>query len=111
MALDHVDLTVPDGQTFAVVGPSGCGKSTLLRIVAGLESEYTGRVLYDDQDMKDVPPKDRYIGMVFQSYALYPHFESKGNLAFFFVMSNSAMCVGTIKGWMGVQKAAWEPRR
>jgi len=84
MALDHVNLTVPDGQTFAIVGPSGCGKSTLLRVVAGLVPDYTGRVLYDDQDVRDVPPGDRYIGMVFQNYALYPHFEGRGNLAFFF---------------------------
>jgi len=89
VALDHVNLTIPDGQTFAVVGPSGCGKSTLLRVVAGLESDFTGHVFYDDadgssEDMRDVPPKDRYIGMVFQNYALYPHFEGKGNLAFFF---------------------------
>lgn len=86
VALDHVNLTIPDGQTFAIVGPSGCGKSTLLRVVAGLVTDYTGRVLYDDQDMRDVPPGDRYIGMVFQNYALYPHFEGRGNLAFFFRM-------------------------
>lgn len=84
VALDHVNLTIPDGQTLAVVGPSGCGKSTLLRVVAGLDQDYTGRVYYDGQDMANVPPKDRYIGMVFQNYALYPHFESKGNLSFFF---------------------------
>ena len=73
-ALDQVNLTIPDGQTFAVVGPSGCGKSTLLRVVAGLDGDYTGEVYYDSQPMRDVPPKDRYIGMVFQNYALYPHF-------------------------------------
>jgi len=83
-ALDHVMLTIPDGQTLAVVGPSGCGKSTLLRVVAGLEADYTGHVFYDDEDMGDVPPKDRYIGMVFQNYALYPHFTGRGNLGFFF---------------------------
>jgi len=83
-ALDHVDLTVPDGKTLSIVGPSGCGKSTLLRIVAGLDPEFTGRVLYDGQDMRDVPPRDRYIGMVFQNYALYPHFQGHGNLSFFF---------------------------
>jgi ABC-type sugar transport system ATPase subunit len=88
-ALDRVNLTVPDGQTFAIVGPSGCGKSTLLRVVAGLETDFIGRVFYDEADgtsvdMADIPPKDRHIGMVFQSYALYPHFSSKGNLAFFF---------------------------
>jgi len=90
MALDHTDLTIPDGQTFALIGPSGCGKSTLLRVVAGLETDFTGRVLYDDQDMRDVPPKDRYIGMVFQNYALYPHFKSKGNLRFFFRMRKAS---------------------
>jgi ABC-type sugar transport system ATPase subunit len=56
----------------------------LLRVVAGLVGDYTGRVLYDDQDMADVPAKDRFIGMVFQSYALYPHFKGQGNLSFFF---------------------------
>lgn len=84
VALDHVNLSVPDGQTCAIVGPSGCGKSTLLRVVAGLVPDYSGRVLYDDRDMRDVPPGDRYIGMVFQNYALYPHFEGRGNLTFFF---------------------------
>jgi ABC-type sugar transport system ATPase subunit len=86
VALDHVNLTVPHGQTMAVVGPSGCGKSTLLRVVAGLEPDFTGHVYYDDQDMGQIHPKDRYIGMVFQNYALYPHFLSRGNLGFFFKM-------------------------
>jgi len=85
-ALDRVNLTIADGQTLAVLGPSGCGKSTLLRVVAGLETDYAGRVFYDGEDMRDVPAKDRYIGMVFQNYALYPHFESEGNLGFFFKM-------------------------
>jgi ABC-type sugar transport system ATPase subunit len=56
----------------------------LLRVVAGLDKEYTGQVLFDGRDMADVEPKDRYIGMVFQNYALYPHFEGEGNLRFFF---------------------------
>jgi ABC-type sugar transport system ATPase subunit len=83
-ALDKVNLTIPDGETLAIVGPSGCGKSTLLRVVAGLDPDFKGRVFYDDRDMRDVPPKDRFIGMVFQSYALYPHFKGQGNLSFFF---------------------------
>ena len=83
-ALDHVSLTIPDGQTLAVLGPSGCGKSTLLRVLAGLETEYTGHLYFDDQPMGDVPAKDRHIGMVFQNYALYPHFEGHGNRSFFF---------------------------
>ena len=85
-ALNHVNLTIPDGQTFVVVGPSGCGKSSLLRAVSGLDRTYTGTILYDDVDMADLPPKERQIGMVFQNYALYPHFKGEGNLAFFFRM-------------------------
>ena len=83
-ALDNLNLTILNGETMAIVGPSGCGKSTLLRVVAGLEAPDAGHVYYDDQLMNDTPPKDRGIGMVFQSYALYPHMEGEGNLAFFF---------------------------
>jgi len=83
-ALDGCNLDVADGETIAIVGPSGCGKSTLLRVVAGLLQPQEGRVLYDGQDMADVPPRDRGIGMVFQNYALYPHWESRENLGFFF---------------------------
>src|SRR5215471_1192150 len=82
-ALESVDLTIPNGQTFVVVGPSGCGKTSLLRVVAGLERNYSGQVLFDGQDMKDVPPGKRQIGIVFQNYALYPNFTSEGNLSFF----------------------------
>jgi multiple sugar transport system ATP-binding protein len=83
-ALDNVNLTIPNGQTFVIVGPSGCGKSTLLRVVAGIEKNYTGQVLYDGEEMQNIPPGDRYIGMVFQNYALYPNFNNEGNLSFFF---------------------------
>src|SRR5215216_1084894 len=85
-ALDHVNLTIPNGRIFVVVGPSGCGKSTLLRVVAGLANDYSGQVLYDGEDVQKIPPKDRYIGMVFQNYALYPNFNNEGNLSFFFKM-------------------------
>lgn len=85
-ALDDLSLTVENGETVSIVGPSGCGKSTLLRVVAGLEHPDSGRVLYDGQDMANVPPKDRGIGMVFQNYALYPHMESRLNLGFFFLV-------------------------
>ncbi|MBK9927435.1 MAG: ABC transporter ATP-binding protein [Anaerolineales bacterium] len=86
VALNDVNLTIPHGQTFAIVGPSGCGKSTLLRVLAGIEKEYKGQVLYNGVDVKDVAPGDRYIGMVFQNYALYPNFTNNGNLSFFFKM-------------------------
>ena len=85
-ALDHVNLKVPNGRTFVIVGPSGCGKSTLLRVIAGLDNDYSGEVIYDEEDMRNVPAKDRYIGMVFQNYALYPNFNNQGNLSFFFQM-------------------------
>jgi ABC-type sugar transport system ATPase subunit len=84
IALDNVNLTILNGQIFVVVGPSGCGKSTLLRVVAGIERNYTGEVLYDGEDISAIPPGDRYIGMVFQNYALYPNFSNEGNLSFFF---------------------------
>jgi ABC-type sugar transport system ATPase subunit len=83
-ALDHVNLTVPNGRIFVVVGPSGCGKSTLLRVVSGLANDYSGQVLYDGEDVQNIPPRDRFIGMVFQNYALYPNFNNEGNLSFFF---------------------------
>ena len=70
----------------AVLGPSGCGKSTLLRVISGLDADYSGDLFYGDRNMQDVAPRDRYIGMVFQNYALYPHFEGHGNLSFFFRM-------------------------
>lgn len=85
-ALNHVNLTIPNGQTFAVVGPSGCGKSTLLRVVSGIEQYYSGQVLYNGENMQNIPPGERYIGMVFQNYALYPNFNNEGNLSFFFKM-------------------------
>src|SRR5512145_2330319 len=84
VALDHVNLTIPNGRTLVVVGPSGCGKSTLLRVIAGLSKEYSGQVLYDGEDVNTLEPKDRRIGMVFQGYALYPNFDGQGNLSFFF---------------------------
>ena len=89
-ALDHVNLTIPNGRTFVVVGPSGCGKSTLLRAIAGLAKDYTGEILYDGEDVRNIEIKDRYIGMVFQNYALYPNFNNEGNLSFFFKMHNIA---------------------
>jgi ABC-type sugar transport system ATPase subunit len=81
-ALQHLDLTIPAGELVVLVGPSGCGKSTTLRIVAGLEEPTTGHVLIDGRDVTAVPPAQRDIAMVFQSYALYPHMTVYENLAF-----------------------------
>jgi ABC-type sugar transport system ATPase subunit len=83
-ALDNVSLTIPDGKTLALIGPSGCGKTSLMRVVSGLESDYEGRVTYDGVNIEDIPMKERRLGVVFQNFALYPHFLGRGNLAFFF---------------------------
>jgi ABC-type sugar transport system ATPase subunit len=91
VALDDINLTIQHGETLSVIGPSGCGKSTLLRVIAGLEPMSSGRVLYDRTDMAEVAPGERGIGIVFQSYALYPHMTSKGNLGFFFKMHKRDM--------------------
>ncbi|MDO5646773.1 ABC transporter ATP-binding protein [Paracoccus sp. (in: a-proteobacteria)] len=77
-----VDLTIADGEFVVLVGPSGCGKSTLLRLIAGLEDVTSGQVLIDGQDVTTAPPVARGIGMVFQSYALYPHMTVAENMGF-----------------------------
>jgi multiple sugar transport system ATP-binding protein len=80
--LRDIDLTVGDGEFLVLVGPSGCGKSTLLRTIAGLETITGGTIRIGDRPVNDLPPKDRDIAMVFQSYALYPHMTVYDNLAF-----------------------------
>jgi len=82
VAVHGVDLDVADGEFVVLVGPSGCGKSTTLRMIAGLESITAGQLFIGDRLMNDVPPKNRDIAMVFQSYALYPHMTVRENLAF-----------------------------
>ncbi len=84
-AIQDLTLRVPDGRTMVVLGPSGCGKTTLLKIIAGLIAPDTGVVRYDDVDVADVRPGDRRIGMVFQSYALYPHMSSRTNVLSYFL--------------------------
>ncbi|AKF11426.1 ABC transporter ATP-binding protein [Sandaracinus amylolyticus] len=78
----RLDLAVRDGELLVLVGPSGCGKSTALRIVAGLEDVSSGRVRIGKRDVTALPPQDRNVAMVFQSYALYPHKTVRANLAF-----------------------------
>src|SRR6476661_5386955 len=82
VAVHGVDLDVADGEFVVLVGPSGCGKSTTLRMIAGLESITAGQLFIGDRLVNDVPPKNRDIAMVFQSYALYPHMTVRENLAF-----------------------------
>ena len=81
LALDDVSLDVA-GETVAVLGPSGCGKSTLLRVVAGLERPDSGRVHWDDSDITDTPVHLRDFGLMFQTFALFPHRTVGQNVAF-----------------------------
>jgi len=80
--LKGVDLTLADGEMLVIVGASGCGKSTLLRLVAGLETPTSGRVMLDGRDVTKVDPSARDIAMVFQNYALYPHMNVFDNMAY-----------------------------
>ncbi len=84
LALDHLYLEVRDGETLGVIGPTGCGKTTLLKVIAGLEKIEQGNVYFDEQNVNEILPGQRGIGMVFQNYALYPHMVSRENLAFSF---------------------------
>ena len=81
-AIRDTDLDIADGEFLVLVGPSGCGKSTLLRLIAGLETPTSGRILIGDDDVSGVPPQSRDLAMVFQSYALYPHMTVRDNLAY-----------------------------
>ncbi len=81
-AVKDLNLEIGDGEFMVLVGPSGCGKTTSLRMIAGLEEITDGTLKIGDRVVNDVPPKDRDIAMVFQSYALYPHMSVRENLAF-----------------------------
>jgi multiple sugar transport system ATP-binding protein len=81
-AVNDLDIQIEDKEFLVLVGPSGCGKTTALRLLAGLEEITSGEILIGDRVVNDVPPKDRDIAMVFQSYALYPHMSVFDNMAF-----------------------------
>ncbi|MCA9518968.1 MAG: ATP-binding cassette domain-containing protein, partial [Myxococcales bacterium] len=81
-AVHGIDLHIEDGEFVVLVGPSGCGKSTTLRMIAGLEDITSGTLSIGGRVVNDVPPRDRDIAMVFQSYALYPHMTVRENMAF-----------------------------
>jgi ABC-type sugar transport system ATPase subunit len=80
--LKKINLEIKDQEFMVLVGPSGCGKSTCLNIIAGLEYVSSGHVFFDDVDVSYLPPKERKVAMVFQSYALYPHMNVRKNMAF-----------------------------
>jgi multiple sugar transport system ATP-binding protein len=81
-AVDGIDLEIGDGEFLVLLGPSGSGKTTLMRLVAGLEKPTGGHIVIDGASVNDLPPRDRGIAMVFQSYALYPHKTVFGNISF-----------------------------
>ncbi len=82
VAVDKMNLDIPDGEFVVFVGPSGCGKSTALRMLAGLEDITRGKLFIEDEIVNDVSPRDRDVAMVFQNYALYPHMNVRDNMAF-----------------------------
>ncbi|MGR5457156.1 ATP-binding cassette domain-containing protein, partial [Vibrio alfacsensis] len=82
LAVDNIDLTINQGELFALLGASGCGKSTLLRMLAGFEQPSAGQIILDGEDLADIPPYKRPVNMMFQSYALFPHMTVEKNIAF-----------------------------
>lgn len=81
-AVDEISFDVTPGQFVILLGPSGCGKSTTLRMIAGLEEASNGRIHIGERDVTRLPPGDRGLSMVFQSYALFPHLSVADNIVF-----------------------------
>src|SRR5471032_3324148 len=81
-AVDNVSLRIFKGEMFALVGASGCGKTTLLRMLAGFTRQTSGRITIDDVEMTGVPPHERPVNIMFQSYALFPHMTVEDNVGY-----------------------------
>ncbi|MDO5441066.1 MAG: ABC transporter ATP-binding protein [Bacillota bacterium] len=81
-AVSDVNLELPDGKLVGLLGPSGCGKSTMLNMICGLEDATEGKIYFDQEDVTNIPPEKRGVGMVFQNYALYPHLTVRQNIIF-----------------------------
>ncbi|MFC7212628.1 ABC transporter ATP-binding protein [Saliphagus sp. GCM10025334] len=81
-AVDDLNISIRDGEFLVFVGPSGCGKTTTLRMIAGLESVTSGSIVFGDEDVTDMRPRERGVAMVFQDYALYPHMTVRKNIGF-----------------------------
>lgn len=82
VAVDHFCFEVPDGELVGLLGPSGCGKSTALFLICGLQKPTEGKIFFGDQDVTNLPPEERGVGVVFQNYALYPHLTVLQNITF-----------------------------
>ena len=81
-AVQDINLGIRRGEFFSLLGPSGCGKTTLLRMLAGFEAPTRGEIFIDGQPMSAVPPYQRPVNMVFQNYAIFPHIDVRGNIAY-----------------------------
>ena len=82
VAVNDFTFTIPDGQLVGLLGPSGCGKSTTLYMISGLQKPSSGQILFGDEDVTELSPENRGVGLVFQNYALYPHLTVKQNILF-----------------------------
>ncbi len=81
-AVNNLDIEIPDGKLIGLLGPSGCGKSTTLYMICGLEHPTSGKIFFGDDDVTELEPENRGVGLVFQNYALYPHLTVKQNILF-----------------------------
>lgn len=82
VAVNNFDFEIPDGKLIGLLGPSGCGKSTTLYMICGLQKPTSGRIFFGEDDVTDLTPENRGVGLVFQNYALYPHMTVKQNILF-----------------------------
>lgn len=82
IAVNDFNFVIPDGQLIGLLGPSGCGKSTTLHLISGLQKPTSGKIFFGEDDVTNLPPENRGIGLVFQNYALYPHLTVKQNILF-----------------------------
>jgi len=82
IAVNDFTFTIPDGKLIGLLGPSGCGKSTTLNLISGLQKPTSGKIFFGEDDVTELPPENRGIGLVFQNYALYPHLTVKKNILF-----------------------------
>ena len=82
IAVNNFDFEIPDGKLIGLLGPSGCGKSTTLNLISGLEKPTSGQIFFGEDDVTNLPPENRGVGLVFQNYALYPHLNVKQNIMF-----------------------------